>query len=166
LNEQERQLKAKRFAEEVGLLFDEYGLPRMAGRIFGWLLICDPPYQSIGEISDALAASKSSISTMTRLLMQLGAIERVGVPGARREYFRVRVGASNFARQMMAQVRTMRKLSECGLEVLAGSEAHLRERLQMMHDICTFFEEGLPALVQRWEMKNTAGRQGHSGAQG
>lgn len=163
MNEAERLLEAKRFAEEVGLFFDGYGLPRMAGRIFGWLLICNPPYQSIGELSEALAASKSSISTMTRLLMQLGAIERVGVPGARREYFRVQVGVSDLTRQIMVQVSTMRRLAQRGLELLDGSEAQLRQRLQVTHDMCAFFEEQLPALVERWELENGGRRRGHSG---
>ncbi len=52
---------------------------RMAGRMLGWLLICDPPHQSMNAIADVLQASKGSISTMTRLLIQLDLIERTGI---------------------------------------------------------------------------------------
>jgi len=72
----ERQAEVKRFVEEVGISFEDMSLPRMAGRILGWLFISDPPYQSIGELAEALMASKGSISTMTRLLTQLNLIER------------------------------------------------------------------------------------------
>ena len=50
--------------------FEQIGYPRMAGPILGWLLICDPPVQSTGELADVLGASKESLSTMTRLLIQ------------------------------------------------------------------------------------------------
>ena len=68
LHRQEEQL----FVEEVGLAFERLGHPRMAGRVMGLLLIADPPYLCVTEMSDLLQASKGSISTMTHLLLQLG----------------------------------------------------------------------------------------------
>ena len=58
-----RQTKEKQFAEEVGIVFEQTGLPRMAGRILGWLLIAEPPHQSTEQLINALMASKGSIST-------------------------------------------------------------------------------------------------------
>ena len=58
------QLEKKRFIEEVGLLFEQTGLPRMAGRILGWLLIANPPHQTTSHLTEALLASKASISTV------------------------------------------------------------------------------------------------------
>ena len=40
------------FVEEAGIVFEQTGLPRMAGRIFGWLLICDPPHQSTDQLAE------------------------------------------------------------------------------------------------------------------
>ncbi|MFC1900460.1 GbsR/MarR family transcriptional regulator, partial [Chloroflexota bacterium] len=71
-SEVEKQL----FAEECGLISEQTGLPRMAGRIFGWLIVAEPPYQSVDQIGKALLASKGSISTSTRLLIQHGLISR------------------------------------------------------------------------------------------
>ena len=39
-----QSLEQQQFIEEVGLLFERDGFPRMSGRIFGWLLISNPPY--------------------------------------------------------------------------------------------------------------------------
>jgi len=63
-----QQVEEKRFVEEVGIFFEQSSLPRMAGRILGWLMISNPPHQTTGELTQALLASKGSISTMTRLL--------------------------------------------------------------------------------------------------
>jgi DNA-binding transcriptional regulator GbsR (MarR family) len=73
------------FIEDIGLFFEQMGMPRMAGRILGVLLISDPPAQSITEISEKLKASKSSVSIMARLLVENGLIERVASPVPRRD---------------------------------------------------------------------------------
>ena len=82
----------KNFVEEVGIVFEQTGLPRMAGRIFGWLLISDPSHQTMHELTEALHASKASISNTTRMLIQMGFVERISLPGHRRDYYRIKPG--------------------------------------------------------------------------
>ncbi|HYF62461.1 MAG TPA: MarR family transcriptional regulator, partial [Herpetosiphonaceae bacterium] len=77
------------FVERVALTYERSGLPRIAGRILGWLLICDPPAQTAGELAAALGASKGSISTMTRMLVSMGLIEHTSKRGDRRDYFHI-----------------------------------------------------------------------------
>ena len=49
------------WVEQVAMFCaDEYGVPPIAGRILGWLMICDPPEQSAGEIAEAIGASRAS----------------------------------------------------------------------------------------------------------
>ncbi|MBW4497143.1 MAG: MarR family transcriptional regulator [Oscillatoria princeps RMCB-10] len=154
LDSEHRQIEVKRFIEEVGLLFEFTGLPRMAGRILGWLLICDPPHQSTGELVEVLQASKGSISTMTRLLIQAGMVERMGVPGERRDYFRITLGTwSVLIKQRQAQLAAIRQVAERGLELLAGEDSHRLERLREMRDFHAFFERELPVLIERWEQE-------------
>ena len=57
-----------RFVEEMGQMLASYGMTPMAGRMWGWLLICDPPEQTAGDIADALHASRGAISGTARLL--------------------------------------------------------------------------------------------------
>ncbi len=148
----EQALKQMHFVEDVGLSFEMVGLPRMAGRIFGWLLLSDPPHQSPGELADVLQASKGSISTMTRLLVQIGLIERISLPGQRRDYFRIKPHAwTELTKQRMAQITAFRQLAERGLELLEGENPQLRDRLVEMRDMHAFLEQELPALIQRWE---------------
>jgi len=149
----EKQFEAKHFVEESGLLFELVGLPRMAGRIFGWLLISNPPHQSLGELAENLQASKGSISTMTRLLIQISLIERISLPGQRRDYFRIKPNAwSHLAEQRLAQITAFRQLAERGLK-LFEDEDPLRQQLEEMRDIHAFWERELPALNDRWEEK-------------
>ena len=61
------ELERQHYIESVGVLFEEFGFPRMAGRIVGYLLICNPPYQTAGEIVKAVGGSKGSVSLMKNL---------------------------------------------------------------------------------------------------
>ena len=79
----------KRFVEDIGLIMEEQGRPRIAGRILGWLLICEPPEQSFADLVAVLGVSKGSVSAMTRLLLEGGLIERVPVPGDRQTYYQM-----------------------------------------------------------------------------
>ncbi|MFC1903065.1 GbsR/MarR family transcriptional regulator [Chloroflexota bacterium] len=85
----ERQAEERNFVEEVGLVFEQTGLPRMAGRVLGRLLISDPPCQSADELTEALIVSKGAIRTATQHLIQCGLVERIGLPGVRHYYFRI-----------------------------------------------------------------------------
>jgi len=151
------QIEKQHFVEEVALLFEELGLTRMAGRILGWLLLSNPPYQSADELAEVLQASRGSISTMTRLLIQLDLIERIGFPGDRRDYFRMKPDAwAQLLQAKLSQVTDLHQLSERGLELLADEPPEQRHRLQDMHDLYSFVEAELPKLIERWERERTS----------
>jgi len=163
---EQRQFEEKHFIEESGILFEMVGLPRMAGRIFGWLLISDPPHQSPSELAEVLQASKGSISTITRLLMQIGLIERISLPGQRRDYFRIKPDAwSQLTRQRMAQMTAFRQLAERGLQLMTGQEAELQQRLEEMRDMHAFCEQELPRMLERWEQRRTEPQSSERNAQ-
>ncbi len=150
-----RQAEEQSFVEEVGIVFEQTGLPRMAGRILGWLLISDPPHQSTVELTEALMASKGSISTMTRHLMHIGFIERLSLPGVRHDYFRIRPDAWQhmLRRGLVDEIRMVRQLAERGLELLANKTPLTRKWLEEMRDVYTFLEREFPTLLVRWEQE-------------
>ncbi len=153
----EEQVKEKQFVEEVGLFFEQTGLPRMAGRILGRLLISDSPDQTTSDLAEALMASKGSISTMTRLLIRIGLIERISLHGQRRDYFHIKHGASHqLLKDSLDQTTAFRKLMERGLELTEGKAHANRQWLEEMHNMYTFFEREFPAMLERWEREHKA----------
>jgi hypothetical protein len=141
--------------EEWGLLFEQSGLPRMAGRVLGWLLVSDPAEQSAAQIQEALAASKGSISTTLRLLERFGLLEPVSLPGERRTYFRIAPGA--FTRMMedkLRSVTTWKDLSARGVELVRKSGPKRAARLQAVHDFYAFLEREFPALIRQWRKEH------------
>jgi DNA-binding transcriptional regulator GbsR (MarR family) len=141
------------FLEEVGLVFEKTGLPRMAGRIFGWLLISDPPYQSSSELAEVLMASKGSVSTNVRLLMQIGLIERFVIPGERHDHFRLSENTLRRAVQhgLEDEIRMFLELADHGLALMRNKSSPRRAWLEQMRDRYLFLAEEFPALMDRFE---------------
>lgn len=141
----------RQFVEEQGLLWEHSGLPRMTGRIIGWLLVCQPAEQTAAQLALALDASKGSISTNTRLLLQLGVIERVSLPGERATHFRIAAGGwENFILGEGHRVAKIRESAEQGLELLANAPAEHRARMLEFHDLFAFIDREYPMLLQHY----------------
>lgn len=141
----------KQFIEEMGIFFEKTGFPRMAGRIWGWLLICDPPEQTATQIAEALQASRGSISTMTRLLQMWG-VERIGIPGKRGGCYRIKEGSFikllHTEAEMFSEVRN---LIERGLEAIKNEPQEVRDRLIEGRDLFAYVEKQYPLLIEKWK---------------
>jgi DNA-binding transcriptional regulator GbsR (MarR family) len=152
---EQRNFEERHFIEDVGLLFEESGHPRMAGRILGCLLVSDQPHLSTTEIADTLQASKGSLSTMTRFLLQMGIIERVGVLGKRVDHFRIKTGEwHQLVRHAVYELSALRKLAERGLGLMEGRNTEMKKRLEEARDLFAFLEREYPLLIERWEREH------------
>jgi DNA-binding transcriptional regulator GbsR (MarR family) len=76
------------FIESMGRQFEEDGAPRIAGRLFGFLMLQEEPC-SLDDVAEQLQVSKGSASSNARLLEQLGIAERVTRAGDRRDYYQI-----------------------------------------------------------------------------
>ena len=142
------------YVEEFALLYEGAGLPRIAGRILGWLMVCDPPEQTAGQLALALEASKGSISTMTRYLTQLQLIERVSKRGSRQDLYRIRPGAwTELMKSRLSGLSVFTRIAEKGLTIMETAPPNQQARLEEMRDLYAFFEEEMAGLVKRLEQR-------------
>ncbi|ODT69208.1 MAG: hypothetical protein ABS75_17630 [Pelagibacterium sp. SCN 63-23] len=74
------------FIEEMGLLSQESGEPRISGRILG-LLVVEGRELSLGQISEKLGISRASASTNARLLARRGMVHLTARAGDRQDYY-------------------------------------------------------------------------------
>jgi DNA-binding transcriptional regulator GbsR (MarR family) len=126
------------FVDRMGLFFELLGATRTMGRVYGWLLICDPPPQSLTQLAGALSVSKASISTVARQLLEGGMVERLPSPNRQHLY---RVTPGGFTSVMETQLSLMRlgiEPAELALSVLGEDRAEQRERVEDFRDFCEF----------------------------
>jgi DNA-binding transcriptional regulator GbsR (MarR family) len=151
------------YMEDFGLLFEQFGLSRMLGRLLAWLLICEPPHQTMPEMVEALHASKSSVSTTVRMLEQLDLIERISLPGIRADYFRLKPDVwIRLVESKLAQFSVFRRFATRGLDLLEGEPPARRQALEHMQEAMTFFEREFRALLDRWKAEHAADRSSDS----
>jgi DNA-binding transcriptional regulator GbsR (MarR family) len=146
----------KAWVEEFALVLEGEGLPRMAGRIFGWLLVCEPAEQTMEELGAALGGSKASMSTMTRLLAQAELVERARRPGERRDRFRI--PPEHWDRIMRGRVQSLSATTALlgrAVELVRDQPPEARRRVDDLYSLYTYFERELPGLLARW----SAGRR-------
>ncbi len=151
----QRAVTRGRFIGETGLVFESLHLPRIAGQIFGALLLAPPEGYTANDLIEMLQISKGSVSGMTRLLMHYGMVSRVSVPGDRRDRFVIKPGAS--AEMMIGRMELLGQLQTLaiqGLELLGpdGDPGPLRE----IRDLYAFLQRELPRLLERWERERFA----------
>lgn len=145
-------LEEMHFIEDIGLFFEQMGMPRMAGRILGVLLISDPPAQSITDLAQRLKASKSSISIMARLLVDRGLVERVASPVPRRDYYRFKPGGwIVYMRQWLGLMSALHQITERGMALMVGMEPEQKQRLVEAHDLFSLMEKRFPDLLKDLE---------------
>lgn len=97
---------AEVFIESIGLSAQADGLPRIAGRMWGFFIIYGGPI-SFADLAEKLQVSRGSISTNARILRDLGFIERVTRPGDRQDYYTL--AEDPYDRLLEGYVERMRK---------------------------------------------------------
>ena len=151
--------RKKRLIEDIGILFEDTGLPRMSGRVFGWLLMSSPQQQTAGQIAAGVGASKGSMSTMLRMLAQFGMVERFGVPGERSAFYRVKPAYwLGIMQGKMNFIRRFHELAERALGAVDGSDIERTSRLEETRDFYRDLERELGPMIERLSRVIGAGR--------
>jgi DNA-binding transcriptional regulator GbsR (MarR family) len=115
------------FIELMGRHFDEEGVARIAGRLFGLLMLGEEPC-SLDELAARLRVSKGSVSSNARLLEDWGLAERVTRPGDRRDFYRIAPDmADRFLRRMISRIEVFIERVERSGEAI-GAEGEVGRR--------------------------------------
>jgi len=135
------------FVEAMGQYMGGFGMTPMAGRLWAWLLICDPPAQTAGDLAIELKASRGAISGAAGALATAGMIRRVRRRGDRREYFSAPPGTFDSVLRSTGTVygRLLAITSE-GLAAVEGRHGG-SERIVEVHDGVAFLARELPVLI-------------------
>ncbi len=145
------------FADHMGRHYARrYAFPPMAGRVLGYLLVCDPPEQTIAELSEALLASRSAITGALEVLERLHAIERSRAAGERMDRVRVDLASAQSRGFDVSEYQELGDLAREGLEVLGDASPERRATLLEMAAFADWLVERTRALQQEWEAHREA----------
>jgi len=138
----------RRFVEDVARLLTPWGVPPVAARLYGHLLLCSRPV-SLDEITEDLGISKSSASVAARLLESYRLARRHSEPGTKRALYAV---ADDYEAMVQQQNRLLDSLADAltaGAEI-AASKA-VSARLEEMADFYRVMRGAMKDAVSRWK---------------
>lgn len=135
------------FVEQFGVIGEEMGLPRTMTRLLGWLVVCDPPYQSAQQIQTGLRLSAGSVSTGMNDLVRGGLAERLTFPGDRHVYYRISPdGWRGFLAGRLRVLGEIRRIADRAMTAAGDLADH---RLQEMRDTHARFEQLFTNLLEQ-----------------
>jgi DNA-binding transcriptional regulator GbsR (MarR family) len=130
VTEQELSLE---WVERVAMYLARDGVPPIAGRVLGWLMICDPPEQSAGQISAAIGASRASLTSNLRLLTSMGFLTWRTRPGERTVYYRMAEDAwAVVVRRQIASITSFMDITRDGVDLM-GADEERAARVRQAH---------------------------------
>lgn len=129
------------WVERVATFLTRDGVSPIAGRIMGWLMICDPPEQSAVEIATAIGASRASLTTNMQLLTMMGVVARRLRPGERTAYYRMEDDAwEKLVQRQIASLAAFCDITQAGMG-LVGAGTNRATRIRAAHQTMEWMAE-------------------------
>jgi DNA-binding transcriptional regulator GbsR (MarR family) len=149
--------KTANFINRIGQFYaHQYNLPPVTGRLLGYLGICEPMQQSIGDLAEALQASRSAITSAIDTLEHYHLVRRERPAGSRADLISIdTTGLENngFDPALYAQQAS---LAREGLTLLEHASSDRRKPLEEIAGLAEFLAERLPALLEEWQKRKHA----------
>ena len=128
----------------------------MVGRLVGYLAVCDPSDPTIGELAEALLASRSAIAGAVKVLEASRTVIRSRAAGERMDRVRIDLTTAQSMGMDVSEYEELRELMQEGLEVLRDAPPERRAVLLEMSAFADFLIEEMPKLKQGWEARRRA----------
>lgn len=126
------------------------GVPPLGGRIFGVLLLSGQTL-TLDDLSARSAASKASASSNSRMLERMGLVERLSLPGDRRDHYRIASGG--VAAPLALVLSRLTALTEL-YRLLAAADGpappEVRNRLRLDITFIDHLLQTFEALSREW----------------
>jgi DNA-binding transcriptional regulator GbsR (MarR family) len=136
----------------MGLHFEEYGVPRIGGRILGLLLASSRP-ASAEEIAEELETSRSSVSTNLRTLLMTRLADRVSLPGERSDYYIFSDEAWEAILEIrLDRIESLREMAEDGLHGMQGDHP-ARARLEEITAWTDMVAQAYERSIKEWQSR-------------
>ena len=145
------------FADHMGRYYaSRFAFPPMVGRLIGYLAVCNPQDQSIGELAEALLASRSAITNAVKSLETMQLIRRTRRAGERMDRVRLDPTSPQAMGMDTTEYEEMRELVLEGLEVVGDAPMERRALLLEWAEFSDFILEQVKRMKQEWPERRAA----------
>ncbi|MEV1170542.1 MarR family transcriptional regulator [Nonomuraea sp. NPDC049784] len=147
------------FQERFAQIMVEYGMPRMASRVFAALLVTDSGKLSAAELAERLGVGASAISGAVKYLVQVRLVERGREPGTRHDFCRIHEHTwSHFVSQSDPMLVRVQVGADEGTALL-GLDSPAGRRLDETRRFFAFIREEINRSMAKWRRLQEAERE-------
>ncbi|MCB0533229.1 MAG: hypothetical protein H6574_14195 [Lewinellaceae bacterium] len=153
----EKMERVREKVEQMGVFFERSGLAPLTGRVFAYLLVCEPPHKDFFAIQEFLQASKSAVSNALATLTSEGMVDYITFSGDRRRYFRINTtGWLNNLKNKLRRVTVLGDLLDDVLQERCNSRSpDFSDELNKIVVFQNYLARGIDQLIDEWEKKQT-----------
>ena len=139
------------FVDAAAAAMVEKGMPQPAGRILAALLICDPPHQTLDQLCEGLNMDPETTQAGLEYLIDLGHIERLGLPWEPVYVFRLTHDFPGGATpQWLAKVSQHQRLTDVHAHLPSDLSESAAERLATVRAYTDYMLRGIRNLAEAW----------------
>ena len=147
------------FVERFGVALEKEGLPRIAGRILG-LVTCRADAVLLDDLANELHISRGSASTNTRLLEDLGVLERISIRGDRRVRYRLSDDPyGRFLEATVERIRYRQRIIGDALGRIPEAPEVVQQRFRSMLRFNEMTIDNIHGLLERWRDESAERRE-------
>jgi DNA-binding transcriptional regulator GbsR (MarR family) len=141
-----------RAVERLAQMLTGVGMPRMASRVFAYVLAEDADAYTAAELAEALRVSPAAISGAVRYLLDNLLMFRDRAPGSRADVYRI-AGDDVWSTIMDARIPLMAHWDEILGEAvrLVGRDTNGGRRLEETREFYAFMMAESKAMMERWK---------------
>lgn len=149
-NQTDHPDESRQLVERLSLVLINMGFPPMPARVWAALMTSNKPSSTPGDLGEVLGVSPAAISGAVRYLQQVSLIERVAVPGSRRQHYRASVDlwADAFVTKQSALYQVSEVAAD-GIRVL-GESTRGGELMADLRDFFDFMAAEMPRMLADW----------------
>lgn len=137
--------------ERFAITLADSGIPRMAARVFSFVLVDEADRYTAQELASSLGVSAAAISGAVRYLVQVNLLTRGRTPGARVDHYRIYDddiwGA--ISDQRLPVLDEYAKAAAAGTAILTEGSAGWR-RMKETEEYFAFMAAEQHGMVERW----------------
>lgn len=139
---------------EFAIHMEKFGIPPLASRIFGVMLLVEPAEKSTQQIIAISGGSKGAVSLMMRIMEHMGIIEKCSIPGQRGHGWRIRRHFMvHMIEHKLIAVRNIQEFLENRLKSTENLSEFAISNLQEMMLFYQFLNEQMSDIFEQWKQK-------------
>jgi DNA-binding MarR family transcriptional regulator len=144
------------FVERFAGVLANSGVPTMAARVMGAMLVSPTGTMTAAELAESLKISQPAVSGAVRQLLQVSFISRERLPGSRKDHYRIRedVFAAILERRNLA-LSEWESTSRSGA-ALFPADSPVARRLTEAADFFAFIHTDMEQMIKNWRADHPA----------